>query len=215
MTQYILNLQIAATDLSAILAARESIVVVKTMTNAGNPVAWAVAAPAQNVVVTWSGDYAVYASMTSNATGAQLTVAASSPAIAQSDYSYAIAGFSAPTPDPQLGPGQYLIWNQIPASQQGAITLGLAQCCSINGNPPGGWIPINAETVPANQYTQLQAGETVLIYLQSGISAGTVIAPPRTMANATSTALKLVFSPSNATQTVRYNAQAGMFYLVS
>lgn len=214
MTAYSLTLQIDSADLSVLQAAGQTIVLVRQLADAGNTVAWASLALAQNHVVTWNDDYSLFASNTPNDIGNVISITSNVAAIAQCDYTYATSGFQGPTPDAGLDPDMVQIANAVASTTAPSIMLGFAQAYAVDGGSSGAQ-PLNAQSIPARQFAQFTQSQALWVYLASGIVSGMITRPPLLtgrVEQVASSAILLQFGASSATQTVRYSPVLGHFY---
>ncbi|MCG6117918.1 MAG: hypothetical protein MEQ07_06955 [Aquimonas sp.] len=209
MSSYSIKVQIAADDLASLQAANEQILLVRRFLNAGSPVAWAVVPLAQNHVIAWNDDYSLFAGAGASL-GKVVTVNSATVATMKSHYTYTGLGFSSPVPDGLLPPATVQIQNVDKASN----AMGLAQTYSVDGVGVAQPVPVNVESVPANQYARFTASQSLWIYLASGTSTGMVVVAPTTAAmspKAFSAALLVDFDTGAASQTVLYSAALGQF----
>lgn len=217
MTTYSLTLQIDATDLPALLAAGEQVVLARQFADAGNTVAWAALPPVQHRLVTWDDDYSLFASDTPNSVGNVISIASSTPATLRCDYRLDAVGFQGPTPDAALGPDSVQITNAMPATAAPAVLLGLAQAYGVDGGASGPPLPLNAQSVPALQVAQFTRQQNLWVYVASGRVTG-MITPPPLLNDASrekeivSSALLLPFDATRPNRTVRYSSLLGHFY---
>lgn len=215
MTAYSLTLQIDSADLPVLQAAGQTIVLVRQLADAGNTVAWASLALAQNHVVTWNDDYSLFASNTPNDVGNVISITSSVAVIAQCDYTYAASGFQGPTPDAGLDPDMVQIANKVASTTAPSIMMGFAQAYAVDGGSSGSAQPLNAQSIPAQQFAQFTQSQALWVYLASGTGSGMITRPPLLTGGpkqVASSAILLQFGASSATQTVRYSPVLGHFY---
>lgn len=217
MAAYALTLQIDAADLPTLQQAGERIVLARRLADAGNPVVWSSLAPALTHQVAWVDDFFLFASQTPNVQGNRVLVQATAAAVLRSRYGYSINGFSAPVPTASLPADVVETHNGVGTDIASSMMLGFAQSCAVDGGPAGDPLPLNAQTVPALQWSRLAAAQDVWVFLASGLAAGTIIATPATSAvqgrQVFSTALLISLSPSQPAVTARYSATLGAFYV--
>lgn len=209
MSNYSLTVDITSSDMVALLDAKQQIVLVRRMSDAEVPVAWAVVPLLQSNVVTWNDDYQLFATSTPTSVGQTLVVNTAINATLQSDYAYSPAGFTGPSPDGSLPPGTVQIRNL----DSNSNAFGFAQGYARNGTPVKS-LPINAQIVPAQQYARFSASQSVWVYLSSGVQSGMVVNPPLSSGRsrqAFSAALLLDFNSTNTTQSVAYSSTLGQF----
>lgn len=218
MVNFKLNIKIPQKDLTTLIKAGESIVLVKGEPGKTSVIVWAVIRPAQNSSVSWSDEYYIYASNSDYEIGNTIIASATSSARVMSKYVYSEGSFSNPVTDNNLNPGQFMITNKVPVSTSGSIIFGLAETCKVNNELQNSPSPTRATIVPAMQYTILNASEKVTIFLSSQVSPGQVIPAPRTESadtRATSFAIIIDFSEENADQVINYDSSRGSFVLAN
>lgn len=209
MSIYSLGLNINPSDLASLINAKEQIVLVRRLTDAGFPVAWGVISLLQSNVVTWNDDYQVFAAATPATVGRILVMNTATNATLQSDYDYSPSGFSGPSPDGSLPPGTVQIRN----TDSNTNTFGFAQGYMRNGSSVTS-IPVSAQPVPGRQLVRFSASQSLWVYLSSGVQSGMVVNPPVTSSMSRqvfSAALLLDFSNGNTSQSVIYSSELGQF----
>ena len=205
MPSYQLNADISAADLQTIYAAGEQIVLLKL--TQGTPVAWVSFNPLENNTVQWQESYAIYGSTSEVQAGTVISMMSQAQAAPQQNYNFLPDGvFSPPTSVPTLGQDTYQITNQYIAEPM--MTFGLAQGVQTNGTAFP-YNPINAQSVPENQFVTFTPLTEVVIYLASQISAGMVI----TQVESPSTTL--IFGNGVNDITVTYDAASGSFVQIN
>ena len=209
MQTYSLELLIDAEDLEAIKSVDQYIILAKPVGDTYIPnVAWQSFDPQQENLVTWSEEYGIYASSTSLRHGSRILKTNSMPYPAQ-DAAYYTFGTDTNFHGPYQGPGapgqnQYTVINKVPSAHYPSLVFGLVQSALIN-DKPANVRPLNAQSVAAQQQTTFTPLTSVYVWLQSALASGTVIT--RIPRNATI----ITFSSSDNAQTLKYDAQQGMF----
>ncbi len=209
MLSYSLTLSISQNDLTTLFNAKEQIVLVRRLTDAGVPVAWAVIPLLQSNVVSWNDDYHLFATTTPTDVGQTLVVNSVTGVTLQSDYDYSPTGFTGPTPDGSLPPAAVQIRN----ADSNNFAFGFSQSYVRNGTSMAP-VPINAQNVPARQFARFSAGQSVWVYLSSGVQSGMVVNPPVAPSmtrQVFSAALLLEFGGGNISQSVSYSSELGQF----
>lgn len=208
MPTYTLDLSIAANDLETIEGAGENIVVAKPVnTAAGTPnVAWLGITPLENNVITWTEDYAMYASTTQIQGGASIVQTSATPYPAEDGVCYELdtAGvFKGPTTGPQPVPkGSYSSLNDYTVLP--SLTFGLTQSATTtSGNFT--LSPLNAQPVPSHQQVIFTPLTIVWVWLQSTITSGVVIT------SVFSNVAVATFGGSVTTVSLTYDASRGQF----
>jgi hypothetical protein len=174
MTTYSLQLQISPADLNHIRAAGMRIILGRTMQSGQPNVAWASFDPIAGNEVEWNDEFGIYASATSLQQGATIAVMAQTGVPARSGARYTFTPplfFSGPAGG-GAGPDSYTVQNDVPPNQFPLLAFGLTQSLLINQHALGD-APISATPVLAFQAVTLRPGTSVLVWLQSGIRAGT------------------------------------------
>jgi hypothetical protein len=174
MTTYALEVIFNQSDLKLINQAGEKVVLIKQVPKGGYKVAWVTFDPFQQNTVTWDDDYFLYASSTQPVEGTQIAGWTMQEAQAQNDYVFSSdRTFSVPHPDPNLLPGQYMVFNNMVFDREPWLTFGMAQAFELNGNTQKPQ-PINAAVVPAKQFARFTPENRVLIFLATNIMDSTV-----------------------------------------
>lgn len=209
MLTYSIELIIDPQDLCVIKAAQEQIVLAKPVSDTYIPnVAWQSFDPIVDNVVTWSEEYGIYASNTNLVHGARILKTSSMPYPAQPGayYSFATdATFYGPLQEAGASDAnQFGVSNEVPSANHPSLVFGLVQNAIIN-DTAFNFRPLNARPVRAHQRTTFTPLSTVYIWLQSGLTSGTVITQlPRKVAIVT-------FDSLINAQTLKYDADSGMF----
>ena len=169
-----LTIQIDASGLSTLQAAGQAPVLVKSFVNRAYAVIWQKITLAEQVIVTWSGEYQVFASTTQLAAGASLQVNSHESATAGQLYSFSGGQFGAesaglPTTD-QIGIANQDAGFGVP---NGIGTFGVAETAQLGGQQATN--PLDAQAVPAENTAYSVLTERVFIFPASGVSAGSII----------------------------------------
>jgi len=168
MSTYQLNININAADLSAVYAAKESIVLIKSV-KGEEPYAWVSFLPFEGNAVTWSDEYSIYATSQADSSGVVITSFTEQAALPAQNYNFSNDGtFSQPNAVP-IGANSYQITNQNTSVPN--LSFGLLQAANVNGTVISS-NPINAQFVPQNQFAIFKPTNQVTIFLASNISAG-------------------------------------------
>lgn len=146
MSTYSLGLTISQSDLATLINAKEQIVLVRRLIDAGVPVAWAVIPLSQSNALNWNDEYQLFATSTPTTVGQTLAMNAAVSAMLQCDYDYSPSGFTGPNPDGSLPAATLQVHN----ADSNSNAFGLAQGYVRNGAtiPP---VPLNAQSVPADR----------------------------------------------------------------
>jgi hypothetical protein len=208
MPTYTLDLSIGAADLETIKTAGENIIVAKPVNSAtGTPnVAWLSINPLEGNQITWTEDYAMFASTTSVSGGANIfqVSATSYPADDGMCYEFdanGAFGGSVMAPDP-VTVGQYSSLNNYTADP--AMTFGLTQ----SANTTSGIYtlsPLNAQSVPSNQQVIFTPFTIVWVWLEASLKSGVVLT------EVVSQVAVVTFGGSVTSQTLDYSAAQGQF----
>ena len=208
MPTYTLELSIDANDLEVIKGAGENIIVAKPVNSAiGTPnVAWLSIIPLEGNQITWTENYAMYASTMQVQGGASIFQTSATPYPAEDGICYDLdpAGvFTGPTTGPQaVSTGSYSSLNNYTALP--AMTLGLTQSATTtSGNFTLN--PLNAQSVPSLQQVIFTPLTTVWVWLQSQISSGVVLT------SVFSKVAIVTFGGSVTTQSLAYDPSHGQF----
>ena len=208
MPTYTLELSIKADDLEIIKGAGENIIVAKPVTHdLGTPnVAWLSIIPLEGNQITWTENYAMYASTMQVQGGATIFQTSATPYPAEDGICYDLdpAGvFTGPTTGPQaVSTGSYSSLNNYTALP--AMTLGLTQSATTtSGNFTLN--PLNAQSVPSLQQVIFTPLTTVWVWLQSQISSGVVLT------SVFSKVAVVTFGGGVTTQSLAYDAKHGQF----
>jgi hypothetical protein len=191
MVDFSLTLSISSDDLKIIKAATLRITLAKLVNfeiNVGESMAissftasliWLVFEPFPYNNITWNEEYSIYCSSQFELTKGTVISKISQtdyPAIDASYYSFTSNGlFDGPFTDSNSPPsGAYKVNNNMPNTQYPALTFGLQQKASINGqNIPQS--PLNASVVPSTYPITFAPSNIVYVWLQTPLSSGTVI----------------------------------------
>jgi hypothetical protein len=168
MSTYQLNINISAADLSAIYAAKENVVLIKSV-KGEEPYAWISFLPFQGNAVTWNDDYSIYETYQTESSGVNATFFTEEAALPLQNYNFLNDGtFSQPNPVP-IGANSYQVTNQNTTALN--ISFGLAQTANVNGTEFNN-SPVNAQFVPENQFAIFKPTDQITIFLASDITAG-------------------------------------------
>lgn len=216
MPSYSLTLEIHDESLRTILEIGEKIVVVKAPAGSDSQVAWAVFQPFASNQLVWTSDYALYARRDEGIIVAMTTTAFPTPSGVA--YKFSASGELTLT-DPKDYPpaGSYRVFNESGDTGASNLRFGLVQQVSAYGE--NGQNRINAQIIPNQQLADFTPDETVIVWLQSNVSAGdTVLIPPAvgaSLAAPTSTVIsrstEIRFGGAVASATYKYDASAGGF----
>jgi hypothetical protein len=207
MPAYQLNINISTADLQTIYAAKENIVLAKSVIDE-SPFSWVSFPPFESNAVTWDEQsYSVYASMTSDNGGVIVTISAEQAAQPSQNYTIDESGvFSQPVAVP-IGPAAYQVTNQFSANP--SLTFGLIQTVSFNGTVLDKAL-INAQFVPMGQHAIFRPTTQIVIFLASNIAAGEVV-DPSTESGVISQPTTITFADGVFAATVTYDAATGTF----
>lgn len=206
MSTYQLNININAADLSAIYAAKESIVLIKSV-KGEEPYAWLSFLPFEGNAVTWNDDYSIYAASQGDSSGVVINSFTEVAALPTQNYNFLNDGtFSQPNPVP-IGANSYQITNQNTSLPN--LSFGLVQAANVNGTVFNN-NPINAQFVPQNQFAIFKPTNQITIFLASNISAGMFV-DADTESGVISQSTILIFENGVNAITVTYDNTKGGF----
>jgi len=207
MPAYQLNINISAADLQTIYAAKENIILIKTVEDQA-PFSWVSFPPFEGNAVTWEEEnYSVYASATTDNGGVVVTSFSEQAAQPSQNYTFDQSGaFSQPTQVP-IGPNAYQVTNQY--SPEANLVFGLVQTVSVNGAAIDKAL-LNAQFVPLAQHAIFRPTTQLTIFLASNIVAGETV-DPSTESGVISQSTTITFADGVFTATVTYNATTGSF----
>lgn len=205
---YTLDLIIDPESLKIIKGAQLNLTLAKPV-GGGNPdVAWLVFDPFPGNKVEWTENFGIYASPNQVIqNGAVISrLSEKFPAQDAAYYSFdSTATFGGPfTGTGAPGVGQFKVNNNMPNTSYKALTFGLEQKASINGQGISA-SPINAALVPAAYPVTFTPLTTVYVWLQAEFTSGTVI----TSINGKATAV--TFGGPITSQALSYDATTGKF----
>lgn len=130
MSTYQLNININAADLSAVYAAKESIVLIKSV-KGEEPSAWVSFLPFEGNAVAWNDEYSIYATSQTDSSGVIITSFTEVAALPAQNYNFSNDGsFSQPSPV-SIGANSYQITNQNTSIPN--LSFGLLQAANVNG----------------------------------------------------------------------------------
>ncbi len=207
MPAYQLNINIAAADLQTIYAAKENIILIKTVEGEA-PFSWLSFPPFESNAVTWDeGTYSVYASVTNNSGVVVVTSFTEQAAQPSQNYTFDKTGaFSQPNPVP-IGPDAYQVTNQY--SPGSDLTFGLVQAVSVNGTAIDKAL-LNSQFIPLAQHAIFRPTTQLTIFLASSIAAGEIV-DPSTESGVISQSTTITFANGIFAATVTYDATTGSF----
>ncbi len=204
MPNYKLNIAFREADLNVIYEAGEKVVIVKhTAGDSDTQVAWVSFAPFINNTITWSTNFALYASTSEIQNGAEITKLSDKAASTQVMYNFMRGTFQCPEPAPMLSLNAYALKNL--QENINVLTFGLAQDVVINGNAQASR-PINAILVPKGHSATMTPIEKLDIFLHNEIEGSTVIS------HINSIVLPITYTEERE-HTVEYNGDIGQFFL--
>jgi hypothetical protein len=205
MSAFQLTINFTAADLQTIYAAKENIVLIKSVTGEAQ-FSWLSFAPFESNVVGWDeGQYSIYALMGQGGT----VVTSSSEQAAQPSQNYTFdqsGAFSQPTAVP-IGQNAYQVTNQCSPGQD--LTFGLAQTVTVNGTAIDNAF-INSQFIPMGQHAIFRPTTQLFIFLASAVPAGVII-DPATESGVVSQSTTIEFVNGEIAATVTYNGNAGTF----
>jgi len=207
MPAYQLNINISAADLQTIYAAKENIVLIKSVEGEA-PFSWLSFPPFESNAVTWNEEnYSVYASVNSDNGGIIITTFSEQAAQPSQNYTFDQSGaFLQPTQVP-IGPNAYQVTNQY--SPNGNLTFGLVQTVSVNGTALDKAL-LNAQFVPLGQHAIFRPTTQLTIFLASNIAAGQFV-DPSTETGVISQSTTITFADGVFAATATYDAATGSF----
>ena len=205
MPAYQLNINITAADLQTIYAAKENIVLVKSVAGEA-PFSWVSFPPFEGNAVTWNEEnYSIYASMGEG--GGVITSSVVQAAQPSQNYTFDQSGvFSQPSPV-AIGSNAYQITNQCSPGQ--GLLFGLAQTVSVNGTAHDNAL-INAQFIPMGQHAIFRPATQLIIFLASDVPAGVII-DPATESGVVSQSTTITFVNGEVAANVTYDGNTGMF----
>ncbi|QSJ14060.1 hypothetical protein JYQ62_19055 [Nostoc sp. UHCC 0702] len=209
MPKYTLDLAIDPKTLEIIKAAQLKITIAKPVGASSPNVTWLVFDPFEGNKVEWEEQYGIYASptpITQNGAVISRLSETDFPANDAAYYSFnSSATFSGPFTDFGVpGIGSYKVINNMPNTSFPALTFGLEQKASINGNGinPS---PLNAAVVLAALNATFTPLTTVYVWLQAQFTSGTVITEVNGNASI------ITFGGSVTHKSLTYNPATGTF----
>ena len=209
MPKYTLDLTIDAKSLEIFKAAQLKITIAKPVGTSSPNVTWLVFDPFEGNKVEWEEQYGIYASpnkVIQNGAVISRLSETDFPANDAAYYSFnSTATFSGPFTDSGAPvTGSYKVVNNMPNTQYPALTFGLEQKASINGNGinPS---PLNAAVVPDALSATFTPLTTVYVWLQAQFISGTVIT------EVNGNAAVVTFGGSVTYKSLKYNPATGTF----
>jgi hypothetical protein len=204
---YQINISIDAAGVQALNAAGQFVTFVKSITSSpaesGNlPVAWLSFSPFMSNSVGWQESYYLYATTTPIEPGATIQETSQTPAPAQEGpiYTFQQGVFTA---GPEGSAPTYNMMN----SQGSALTFGLAQTATVNGD--NATAPVNAVTILNGENASFTPTETVSVFLSSFNTNGSVIS------HVAGNALVIELTSQEPVAHVSFNDANGQFILAS
>lgn len=173
MSHYKLNISFSNAALDVIQAAGQKLALVKTVQgNGGNLVTWVSTYPFQSNVITWSNEYAVYATRQEQSNGAMISKLSETDASDSYVYDFGNTNrFDKISSSSVVSANQYAICNK--NQKYPLLTFGLAVTALVNGEERKA-NPINAVTLPYNHTAVMSPIERVGIFLATDIDDGMV-----------------------------------------
>jgi hypothetical protein len=208
MSNYTLDLAIDSASLQIIKAAQLKITISKPVGPSSPNVIWLVFDPFQGNKVEWQEEYRLYASPTPTTQNGAVISRLSETDNPVNDavyYSFiSSATFSGPfTGSGAPGTGSYKVVNNMPNTSYPALTFGLEQKASINGNGinPS---PLNAAVVLAALNATFTPLTIVYVWLQAQFTSGSIITEVNGNASIVTfggsvTSKSLTFNPATGT----------------
>jgi hypothetical protein len=195
MSTYVLNIDIASSDLATIVGSGQQLSIIKSAAG-GTPVSWVTFTPFENNTITWTEDYYLYASQTEVQASATIQKLSQTAGIANESqvYSFSNSVFSPGSASTLEG---YLVQNAMTMYQ--SLTFGLAQGLTVNGTAQP-TSPINAQVLPRGFQAQFIPYETVILVFNNTIITSQVYT--RTASESD----QITFGPGTSTQTVSFSA---------
>jgi hypothetical protein len=170
--QYALNISIDDAGIKAIIAAGQTVTIVKSadgdpLRKGLLPVAWLAFAPAQANAVTWTEDYFMYATSSILTPDTQIVMSSQTTDTLQIGKGYVFSSNTFST-----GQGTQDCF-KLTNSDGATWTFGLAQSATVNGT--AALAPLNAVPVMNNESAVFIPKVKVAIFLSSASDNGTVI----------------------------------------
>jgi len=204
MAQYTLNVGFDNRSLDAIYRAGQQVTLVKQLPHS-QPVAWVTFDPLNKNTITWTENYAIYASTTQTQAGAVIDELSDIMAVDANSYPF-VNGHFQNGQSGIVGTGEYGIQNR--ATQFDMLTFGLAQGISVNGVAKPNQ-PINAQSVLKMQNAVFTPFENVMIYLHAHVESSMIVTDVEGFATT------LTFGGSQIVNNVQYDMDAGKFSILS
>ncbi|MBI2382369.1 MAG: hypothetical protein HYV16_16590 [Gammaproteobacteria bacterium] len=168
MSSYTLNVLFNQADLPTIYAAGQKLIIMKS-SPASTQLAWVAVKPFESNSISWTDDYAMYASQTQIQSGATIQKLSQVATPSGVEYIFENGMFDDPQPYTQ-NPNAYATTNDFGE----ALTFGLAQSASVNGSS-NMFSPLNAQLVPNLNTAEFIPVEQVIVFLQSNVQNAQVI----------------------------------------
>lgn len=205
MSTFQLNINFTAADLQTIYAAKENVVLVKSVAGEAQ-FSWVSFPPFEGNAITWDEvNYSIYASM--GAGGGVISTSVDQAAQPSQNYTFDQSGaFSQPGPV-SIGQNAYQVTNQCSPGQD--LAFGLAQTVTVNGTAFNN-APINAQFIPMGQHAIFRPTTELIIFLASAIPAGVII-DPATETGLVSQSAIISFVNGEVTANVAYDGNTGLF----
>ena len=200
MSSYTLNIQFDPAGLNAIRLSQQKVTLVKATMPSSAPVAWVTFVPQLNNTITWSEEYAVYASTTEIESGATIHTSSAMVAAGGNINQFETGYF--PKSTAGLPQNKYGIHNNDPDPQFAAITAGLAQ--AVSGSVKVPFSPLNATNVLYNNTGVYTPVEKVKVFAEAHVNNALVLS------DITSPTLEVDLTQTT-TQTIHYDSVNHMF----
>ena len=205
MSAFQLNINFTVADLQTIYAAKENVILVKSVTGEAQ-FSWVSFPPFESNVVAWEeGNYSVYASM--GAGGSVITSSSEQPAEPSQNYTFDQSGTFLQSTSAPIGANAYQVTNQCSPALD--LTFGLAQTVTVNGTQINNAF-INSQFVPMGQHAIFRPTTNLTIFLASSVPAG-VIVDPSTESGVVSQSTTITFVNGEVAANVTYDSNTGLF----
>lgn len=203
MSQFQLNISFTSSQLSAIYATGNNVVLAKDTNANKTNVAWVVFKPFEQNKVQWEEKYGIYASSCDVNNGVVITTNAMSPFPAQTDKLYTLATQGKIIgPDTGGQPKAYSIMNDYNIKPY--MTVGLYQDAVVNATLISAKY-LNAIPLLFKSTATMEPLDPIYIWLQSQVTSGTIIS------TVTSPVTKLNFGGGVNDISVQYDSSTGTF----
>ncbi|MDR1184531.1 MAG: hypothetical protein LBK67_07020 [Coriobacteriales bacterium] len=203
MSRYRLNINLEKSDLDAIYAAKQHVIIVKHTAERKSAVAWVSFTPFEHNTVEWGGDFVLYASSGETQGGATISKLSERLGQCETDAIFDNGYFSVVRPNSAIGPNSYEVTNN--DRDDAKLTFGLAQSVSVNGTAFVNH-PINAVIVPRGHSAVLTPVEEIDVFLEANIDNSTVLS------RIDSKSISLRYTGDTVELSIRYDPINGVFY---